>query len=193
MAKLDHKGNGYEHVTETPDVSHIKNIDVTHETSDVNVPALLKFVVALTVMTALVYVLMLFLFKFLNEQEVQKEPPAGPMAMSEQERLPPEPRLQSAPGFAADLAKTVGDSDPQKPRDPLWEIHVLREQWQRDLKEGPKDQSGRTLGMPIDAAMQKLVSDQNAKAAANQTRMTADGYGDQLPTAASSGRVSVKQ
>ena len=192
MAKRNHKGKGHEHVTETPDVSHIKNVDVTHETSDVNVPALLKFVLALTVMTALVYVLMLFLFKFLNEQEVQKEPPAGPMAMSEQERLPPEPRLQSAPGFAADLAKTVGDSDPKKPKDPLWEIHVLREQWQRDLKEGPKDQTGRMLGMPIDSAMQKLVADQNAKAGANQTRTRAEGYGDQLPTAASSGRVSLK-
>lgn len=191
MAKHNHKGNGHEHVTETPDVSHIKNIDVTHETSDVNVPALLKFVVALTIMTALVYVLMLFLFKFLNEQEAQNEPPAGPMAMSEQERLPPEPRLQAAPGFAADLAKTVGDSDPETPKDPLWEIHILREQWQRDLNEGPKDQSGRTLGMPVDAAMQKLVADQNAKAGANQTRLTEEGYGDQLPTAASSGRVSV--
>ena len=27
-------GNGKEHVTETPDVSHIKNVDVTYEHSD---------------------------------------------------------------------------------------------------------------------------------------------------------------
>jgi hypothetical protein len=193
LAKLDHKGNGHEHVTETPDVSHIKNIDVTHETSDVNVPALLKFVLALTVMTAFVYVLMLFLFNFLNRQETQKEPPSGPMAMSESERLPPEPRLQSAPGFAADLAKSKGDSTPNTPKDPLWEIHVLREQWERDLKEGPKDQSGRSLGMPIEAAIQKLIADHNAKQSPDQTRTSAEGYGDQLPTAASSGRVSVKQ
>ncbi len=192
MAKRDHKGNGHEHVTETPDVSHIKNIDVTHETSDVNVPALLKFVLALTVMTALVYVLMLFLFNFLNTQEEQKEPPAGPMAMSERERLPPEPRLQSAPGFAEDLSKSRGDSTSGNPKDALWEIRVLREQWQRDLNEGPKDQSGRTLGMPIEAAMQKYVADQNAKAGANQTKTDVEGYGNQLPTAASSGRVSVK-
>jgi hypothetical protein len=192
MAKLDHKGNGHEHVTETPDVSHIKNIDVTHETSDVNVPALLKFVLDLTVMTALVYVLMLFLFKFLNTQEAQKEPPAGPMAMTEQERLPPEPRLQSAPGFAQDLGKSVGDPDPKKPRDPLWEIRVLRQQWERDLREGPKDQSGRTLGMPIEAAMQKLVADQNAKTGESKTVPHTYGYGDHLPTAASSGRLSVK-
>lgn len=51
MTKLGHSGNGHERITETPDVSHIKNVDVTHELSDVNVPAILKFVAGLTVMT----------------------------------------------------------------------------------------------------------------------------------------------
>src|SRR6185436_14037487 len=142
MAKHDHKENGHGHVTEVPDVSYIKNVDVTHETSDVNVPALLKFVLALTIMMVVSFGLMLFLFNILNSQETKKEPPAGPMAMTEQESLPPEPRLQSAPGFAADLSKSVGATDPQKPKDPLWEIRVLREQWHRDLSEGAKDQSG---------------------------------------------------
>ena len=188
MAKQGHNGHG--HVTEVPDVSHLKNVDVTHETSDVNVPALLKFVLALTILTGVVYVLMLFLFSFLNTQE--RETPPGPMAMSEQESLPPEPRLQSAPGFAAALAKSVGDTDSNKPRDPLWEIRVLREQWDRELRDGAKDQSGRTLGMPIDAAMRQFVAEQNAKTGASQSRSVGNGYGDQLPTAASSGRVSMK-
>lgn len=193
MAKHDHNGhNGHGHVTEVPDVSYIKNVDVTHETSDVNVPALLKFVLALTIMTAAVYLLMLFLFSFLNTQEIINEPPVGPMAMSEQESLPPEPRLQSAPGFAADLAKSVDDADFKKPRDPLWEIRVLREQWERELREGAKDQSGRILGIPIKDAMEKFVAEQSARAGANKTAPGAESYDDHLPTAASSGRVSMK-
>ena len=188
MSKRDH--NGHEHVTEVPDVSYIKNVDVTHETSDVNVPALLKFVLALTIMTAVSFGLMLFLFNVLNSQETRKEPPAGPMAMTEQESLPPEPRLQSAPGFAADLAKSVGNTDQKKPKDPLWEIHVLREQWDRDLREGAKDQTGRTLGIPIAEAMKKFVAEQSGKA--KSPVQTDDGYGDQMPTAASAGRVSIK-
>ena len=190
MAKHDHNGQG--HATEVPDVSYIKNVDVTHETSDVNVPALLKFVLALTIMTAVVYVLMLFLFSFLNTQEINNEPPAGPMAMSEQESLPPEPRLQSAPGFAADLAKSVSDENHKTPRDPLWEIRVLREQWDRDLREGAKDQSGQTLGMSIKAAMDKFVAEQSAKPGANNAARNLESYDDRLPTAASSGRVSMK-
>jgi hypothetical protein len=114
------------------------------------------------------------------------------MAMSEQESLPPEPRLQSAPGFAADLTKSVGDTAPKTPKDPLWEIRVLREQWDRDLREGAKDQSGRTLGMPIEAAMQKFVAEQSAKAGMSNAAKSAESYDDHLPTAASSGRVSMK-
>ena len=35
--KSKHNGDGQVHVTETPDVSHIRNEDVTHEASDVYV------------------------------------------------------------------------------------------------------------------------------------------------------------
>ena len=119
MAHKDHKGNGHGHVTEIPDVSHIKNVDCAHETSDVNVPALLKSVLALTIMTAVVYVLMLFLFKFLNAQEAQREPPAGPMAMSEQESLPPEPRLQSAPGSESNLRTVMGQLYKREPEESI--------------------------------------------------------------------------
>lgn len=191
MAKHNHS-NGHEHVTETPDVSHIKNVDVTHEMSDVNVGALLKFVLALTIMTVAVYILVLFLFKFLDAQEARNEPPPGPMAMSERESLPPEPRLQAAPGFAEDLAKSVGDPNTDKPRDPLWEIRVLREEWDRVLKEGPKDQSGRPTGIPIEEAMRKIVEGQGLPSRAPGSQQDAGGYGDSLPTAASSGRMSVK-
>ena len=60
---------------------------------------------ALVVMTVVVYVLMWLLFGFFNAQEVKKEgeAPAGPMAMTEQESLPPEPRLQAARGFGVKL------------------------------------------------------------------------------------------
>ncbi|MDQ3045761.1 MAG: hypothetical protein M3R06_11535, partial [Chloroflexota bacterium] len=65
-------------------MSHVRNVDVTHELSDVNVPGILKFVGALVVMTVVVYVLMWLLFGFFNAQEAKKEgeSPPGPMAMT---------------------------------------------------------------------------------------------------------------
>ncbi|MGH9906858.1 MAG: hypothetical protein ACRD8U_14905 [Pyrinomonadaceae bacterium] len=186
MARTGHSGD----VTETPDVSHIKNIDVTHEVSDVNVPALLKFVLALTVMTIAVYVLMWLLFKFFNAQLTQREPPPGPMAMSEQERLPPEPRLQGAPGFADELAKSAEDSRPEKPRDPLWEIRVLRDQWSRVLADGSKDSSGKPLGLPIEEAMKKTLEAGLPSRSQQNAPTGLKDYAEAIPTSASSGRVA---
>jgi hypothetical protein len=186
MAKLGHNGNGHGHITETPDVSHIKNVDVTHELSDVNVPALLKFVAALTVMMVAVYILMLLLFNFLNERETQNESQPGPMAMTEQENLPPEPRLQSAPGFGVKLEN--GQWITLEKREPDAEYRVLREEWERELREGPKDQSGQPVGLPIEQAMQKLLEQ------GLPSRPQDSAHQDEIstPTAASAGRVTLK-
>ena len=77
-----HNGNGHDprQAKETPDVSHIKNADVTHEASDISVSAVLKFVFGLTVLTAVVFLAMAGLFRLLNAQESQKDPDPGPMA-----------------------------------------------------------------------------------------------------------------
>ena len=61
------KGNG--HKTETPDVSHIRNIEVTHETSDVNVRAVITFIVLLTMSAIAIHFGVWLLFKYFNAQE----------------------------------------------------------------------------------------------------------------------------
>ena len=38
------------HITETPDTSYIKNVDVTHEVSDVYIGGIAKFVVGLFIL-----------------------------------------------------------------------------------------------------------------------------------------------
>jgi hypothetical protein len=172
-------------------VSHVRNPDVTHELSDVNVPGILKFVVALVVMTGVVYVLMWLLFGFFNAQEVRKETPPGPMAMSEQDSLPPEPRLQASKGFGVKLEN--GEWVNLEIREPQSEYRVLKEQWDRVLKEGPKDQSGKPAGLPIEQAIQKMVEGQGLPSRPQQgvpQEMKEDAIG--TPTAASSGRVTEK-
>jgi len=85
-------------VTETPDVSRVSNPDVTHEINDVNVRAITKFVIGLTVATALVFVLMAATLALFERLEERSEPPMSPMARQGEERLPPYPRLQGAQG-----------------------------------------------------------------------------------------------
>lgn len=190
----DDRHKGREHVTETPDVSHIANPDVTHELSDVNINGILKFLGALTVLTAAVMGLMLFLFNMLNSQrsEQDKQAPPGPMAMTEAERLPPQPRLQAAKGFGVKLenGEWVDLESDRAPSQPQAEYRVLSQQWERVLRTGKLNESDTTAALPIEQAMKKLLESGNLR-----TREQAEGskWQDQAistPTAASSGRMS---
>jgi hypothetical protein len=158
------------HITETPDTSHIKNIDVTHEKSDVDVGSIAKFVIALLVLTIATHIGLWGMFRLLQKYETQKEQTQhrSPLAPTADERKPPEPRLQGAPGFAESLEKTApGQHEEQQfqsankgfdtPKDPLWEIRVLRKQWNHVLEHGPTDELGQRYGMPIEQAKEEVL------------------------------------
>ena len=85
----NHKG----HVTETPDVSYIKNVDVTHEVSDVYISGIAKFVVGLSILMIASFLLMWGMFDVFDARI--REPQRSPMALNDKERLPPEPRIVS--------------------------------------------------------------------------------------------------
>ena len=196
-----HNGNGHDprHATETPDVSHIKNVDVTHEASDVSVSGVLKFVLGLTVLTAVVFLMMGGLFRFLNAQEAEKEPEPGPMAMKEKDRLPPDPKLQAARGFGVKLEN--GKLVELELREPEAEYRVLRAQWDARLKcktdeqehagEDEHMRSGQAPCMSIETAMEKVLAGGELR-----VREGADGskpVGVTPPTAWSSGRATGKE
>ncbi len=161
MSNSKHNG----HATETPDVSYIKNVDVTHETSDVQVPGIVMFLVGLSVLTIATFLLVWFLFRSFESKSV--ESPRSPMAQTEKDRLPPEPRLQGAPGFAEDLEKTTATKQEEpgsaitagapQPKDALYEINILRRHWNDVLANGPVDQSGKRYGMPIEKAKEEIL------------------------------------
>ena len=153
------------HVTETPDVSYIKNADVTHETSDVYVSGIVKFLVALSVLTIATFFLVSgLLWSF---ERGTTEVPRSPMAQTEKDRLPPEPRLQGAPGFAEDLERTTATKNEAsgnaitagaaQPKDALYEINILRRHWRDVLEFGPVDQNGQRYGMPIEKAKEEVL------------------------------------
>ena len=60
------------HITETPDTSHIKNIDVTHEKSDVDVGSIAKFVIALLVLTIATHIGLWGMFRLLQSTKRKK-------------------------------------------------------------------------------------------------------------------------
>lgn len=185
--KEKNKGDG--HKTETPDVSHIRNVEVTHETSDINVRAVLTFAIVLTVSTFVIAFGLRYLFKFFNQQEAKASRP-GPMALTQKERLPPEPRLQGAPGFQITLED--GQTRNLERGAPQSEYMILRQQWEENLRTGLKDQSGNVVGIPIDAAIDKVVSEGLPSSVKGAPRKLSD-YATSMPTAQSSGREMEKR
>src|ERR1041385_6081560 len=170
-----------EHITETPDTSHIKNIDVTHEVSDVYIGGIAKFAVGLVVLMIASFLIVWGMFRALNSRIT--EPPRSPMALSEKDRLPPEPRLQGAPGFADELDKAAQAKNENRgeagkeikniapvPKDPLWEIRVVRDQWNDVLKNGPVDENGQRYGMPIEKAKEEVLKQLEQQKAESRTQ-----------------------
>jgi hypothetical protein len=109
-------GHGEEHITETPDVSYIRNVDVSYERSDVNTGAILKFIGWLIAATALCFLIVVVMFKYFQVSEERREAATMPTLRREgEERLPPEPRLQLAPGHQIhpldDLKRLRADED----------------------------------------------------------------------------------
>jgi hypothetical protein len=172
------------HVTETPDTSHIKNIDVTHEQSDVQISGIAKFIVGLLILTIATHIALWGLFVLFQRtaSTQEQETHRSPIAMSGEERLPPEPRLQGAPGFAENLerAKLAEHEQPKPqgefvpPKDPLWEIHALREQWNHVLEHGPTDANGQRFGMPIEQAKEEALRQLTEKQKTEDSKQKAE-------------------
>jgi hypothetical protein len=146
-------------IHETPDVSYITNPDVAHEESDVAVRPLLWFVGGLTLFTLVTCLAMYLMFEFFRGREESQELAPSPLARQGVERLPPEPRLQLAPGWEVetdgkrrDLSYSADNAGyvPQ----PWSEYLLVNEQWQRELKGyGWADEQAGTARVPVERAI----------------------------------------
>ncbi|HEY0171075.1 MAG TPA: hypothetical protein VGB98_08625 [Pyrinomonadaceae bacterium] len=156
-------------IHETPDVSYITNPDVAHEESDVAVRPLLWFVGGLTFFTVVVCLSMLLLFKYFQGREEALELEPSPLARQNEERLPPEPRLQLAPGWQVttedgrrqDLSYSTDNAGyvPQ----PWSEYLLVSEQWKREAEGyGWADEQAGTVRVPIDHAMREYLKRRQA-------------------------------
>lgn len=168
----EYKRTTGDHGGETPDVHHIGNPDVLHEKNDVNVFAIIKFVVGLTIGTFAVFGLMFAMMQVLTTVENRREDPASPLARSRLERLPPNPRLQGAPGHSFEpddvtsdpatrqrLAEAEGRKELNFELDvPMMEWDVLRKYQLEELQSYGRDvRRPGELRIPIERAKELLL------------------------------------
>ncbi|HWS54282.1 MAG TPA: hypothetical protein VN228_09155 [Pyrinomonadaceae bacterium] len=183
-------------IHETPDVSYITNPDVAHEHSDVSVRPLLWFVAGLTLFTGAMALAMYLMFQFFQEREAAAELRPSPLARQGQDRLPPEPRLQLAPGFEVrdEGGRRIPlDYDTESPIErspqPQSEYWQVRDEWQRKLNGyGWVDQNAGTVRVPIEEAMRRYAERRKGMQATGQPPPAATPGGQQVPSMPSSGQ-----
>ena len=84
------------------DPAELHNEDVAHEHSDVNIRAIIMFAVGLVVVTAVVALLMVGMFKWLEGQAAKNDPPVSPLT------TPPQamPKKTTSPFFGHARSET---------------------------------------------------------------------------------------
>ena len=139
------------------------NYDKGYETNIVGLRGIVYFGVGLFLLIVVTFGLMLFLENVMENQAQERDAQdRNPMLenLPKDERLPPEPRLQAAPGFGVGEGKDRVNLELKAPQSEYWE---LQKQWQQMEREGQKDpNTGAVVTLPIEEAKQRLLQ-QNPK------------------------------
>jgi hypothetical protein len=158
-----------------------------YEQNIIGLKGVFYFGIGLLLLIVITFGLMWALLNVLEDNEKEVKKSDNPMAMSERERLPPEPRLQSAPGFGVDSEKGRVNLELREPQAEYRELHA---QWLEVWKHGHKDpKTGAITSMPIDEAKAKML-EQNVKAKSGADAEKAMHDSRMYFTDSSSGRVA---
>jgi hypothetical protein len=126
-----------------------------YEQNIIGLKGIVYFGVGLLVLIVLTFALMWALLNVLEADARDSKQSDNPMAMSERERLPPEPRLQAAPGFGVQSGSGPINLELKAPQAEYWE---LKKQWDAQIKLGAKDpNTGAVSQLPIDAAKERFL------------------------------------
>jgi hypothetical protein len=122
---------------------------VHHEESDVDIRAILTFAAGLVVAAVVIHLLVWGLFRYLNASEAAQPQAVYPLAIEQEGRLPPEPRLQT------------------NPREDMRELRASEDETLTTY--GWVDRNAGVVRIPIDEAM-KLVIQRGLPARRGDTR-----------------------
>lgn len=79
--------------------------EALHEPNTVNIPGVTMFLIALAVAVVVAFLLLHGLFRYFDARKAREAPPISPLATGV--RLPPEPRLQGAPGSVSSPTQDI--------------------------------------------------------------------------------------
>ncbi|HEY8559346.1 MAG TPA: hypothetical protein VIL74_03000 [Pyrinomonadaceae bacterium] len=136
--------------------------DKPYEQNLIGMRGIVYFGVGLFLLIVVTFGLMWALQNVMEDDAAATKDRQSPLALSEQEKLPPEPRLQAAPGFGVDSQNGRVNLELRAPQS---EYRELQKHWNELLREGQKDEKTNTvITLPIDEAKKKLLEGGGLKA-----------------------------
>ena len=127
-----------------------------HEENEIGLKGIMYFGVGLLLLIVITFGLMMAFLGAMKDYWRDNAGPANPLGMSDKERLPAEPRLQSAPGFGVDSDKGRVNLELSEPSR---EYREVRRQWDERNEKGQVDpKTGMVAVMPIEKAKEKFLS-----------------------------------
>ena len=159
-----------------------------YEKDKIEVRGIVFFTLGLVLLVGATFGLMYLLLQGLKTQnDAGEKGQQSVMMMSKEENLPPEPRLQAAPGFG--VQREDGKRVNLELREPQSEYRELRKDWQKVWAEGRKDpKTGTTITMPIEDAKKKVLQEGIIKTRNNDQAQEAAKNVRLMPSYSSSGR-----
>jgi len=159
-----------------------------YEQNIVGLRGIIYFGVGLLLLILITFGLMWALQKvFIDQAKEENERNYSHMALNERERLPPEPRLQLAPGWAVQSNNGLVNLELMQPGAEYTELH---KEWIQMWEHGVRDEkTGVTSMLPIDQAKEKFL-EQNVKARSDDASKSELMDSRMYFSDASSGRVA---
>lgn len=158
-----------------------------YEDNEIQLKGILGFGIGLFLLIVITFGLMWAFLKVLEDYSKENAGPKNPMVLSDKDRLPPEPRVQGAPGFGVESETGRVNMELGAPQAEYRELH---KQWEQLWKYGRKDEkTGSVSVMPIKEAKERLLSlNVKAKSGSDAEKILSDSKNS--ITDASAGRMA---
>ncbi len=131
------------------------DFDKPYEQNLVGLRGVIYFAIGLFLLVVITFSLMALLLDVFDTQAQENDDKdRNPMQLTEKDRLPPEPRLQSAPGFGVDTKDGRVNLELRNPQ-AEWETmqEVDKDLWEN----GRKTENGTYTVLPIEQAKEKML------------------------------------
>ncbi len=136
------------------------DFDKPYEQNIIGTRGIIYFAVGLFLLIVVTFGLMWALQNVMEDQAKIDKDSKNPLRLSDKERLPPEPRLQGAPGFGIESPNGRVNLELKAPQSEWWEMQRQnKELWEKGQKTLNDKKEEVIVTLPINDAKEKFLSE----------------------------------